>query len=237
MREKIEILYEDEDIIVVYKPAKIATQTGKIGEKDVESFLKNHIYKQRKVRQAPYLAVIHRLDQPVEGVLVFAKNKSAAKELNRQLQTKGFGKEYKAVVCGELPKEKGRLRDYIVKDPQANRAFICEKNRDKAKEAILYYDLLEKRKDGTNLVHICLETGRFHQIRIQMANIGCPLLGDAKYNPMTESSGRWEQIALCAYKLKFEHPGTGKWMEFEIRPRGEGFKVLESRLDKESKIP
>lgn len=225
MREKIKILYEDDDIIVVYKPAKIATQTNKIGEKDVESFLKHYLYKQRKTKQAPYLGVIHRLDQPVEGLLVFAKEKTAAKELNRQLQTKGFGKEYKAVVCGELPKKNGRLHDYVIKDTQANRAFICEKNREKAKEAILEYRLLEKREDGTNLVQIHLETGRFHQIRVQMANIGCPLLGDAKYNPMTENTGRWEQIALCAYRLTFQHPRTGKMMEFKIEPKGEAFQA------------
>ena len=224
MREKVKILYEDEDIFVVYKPAKMATQTHKIGEKDVESFLKHYLYKQGKTKQIPYLGVIHRLDQPVEGLLVFAKNKEAAKELNRQLQTKGFGKEYKAVVCGKLPNTRGRLHDYVRKDTQANRAFICDENEEKAKEAVLEYRLLEKRVDETSLVQIHLETGRFHQIRVQMANIGCPLLGDAKYNPMTESTGRWEQIALCAYRLTFNHPRTGKVMEFKIEPRGEAFR-------------
>lgn len=125
MKEKVKILYEDADIIVVYKPAGIATQTDKIGQKDMESLLKNYIYRQMKVKQQPYLAVIHRLDQPVEGILVFAKNPQAAKELNRQINMRGFGKEYQAVVCGKLPKEKGRLHNYLVKDNQTNRAFVC----------------------------------------------------------------------------------------------------------------
>ena len=116
MREKIKIVYEDELILVAYKPAGVATQTNKTGEKDMESLLKNYIYKQKKVKEVPYLAIIHRLDQPVEGILVFAKEKNAAKELNRQLQTKGFGKEYKAIVCGKLPEEKGKLKDYMIKD-------------------------------------------------------------------------------------------------------------------------
>lgn len=231
MREKIKIIYEDESILVAYKPAGVATQTNKTGEKDMESLLKNYIYKQKKVKAVPYLAIIHRLDQPVEGILVFAKEKVAAKELNRQLQTKGFGKEYKAIVCGKLPEKKGKLKDYVIKDAKENRAYICPKTREGAKEAVLYYELLEERQDRINLVHICLETGRFHQIRVQMANIGCPLWGDAKYNPMVEKSGRWEQIALCAYRLQFRHPRTGRLMEFEIEPKGEAFR--ERALDKE----
>lgn len=223
MREKIKILYEDEYVLVAYKPAKLATQTSKTGEKDMESLLKNYLYKQSKGKQTPYLAVIHRLDQPVEGVLVFAKNPFAAKGLNRQLNGDGFGKEYKAVVCGQLPSKKDTLRNYMIKDTKTNRAFICPKKREGAKEAVLHYELLKEREDGTNLVHIRLETGRFHQIRVQMANIGCPILGDAKYNPMTEKSGRWEQIALCAYRLQFRHPKTGKLMKFEIEPEGEAF--------------
>ena len=231
MREKIKIIYEDESILVAYKPAGVATQTNKTGEKDMESLLKNYIYKQKKVKAVPYLAIIHRLDQPVEGILVFAKEKVAAKELNRQLQTKGFGKEYKAIVCGKLPEKKGKLKDYVIKDAKENRAYICPKTREGAKEAVLYYELLEERQDRINLVHICLETGRFHQIRVQMANIGCPLWGDAKYNPMVEKSGRWEQIALCAYRLQFRHPRTGRLVEFEIEPKGEAFR--ERALDKE----
>lgn len=223
-KEKMKILYEDTDILVVYKPAGIATQTNKTGEKDMESLLKNYLYRQMKVKRSPYLAIIHRLDQPVEGLLVFAKNQPAAKDLSRQLNTSGFGKEYKAIVCGKLPREKGRLHDYIVKDNQTNRAFICDKDRERAKEAILEYRLLEAREDGTNLVQVNLETGRFHQIRVQMANIGCPILGDAKYNPMAERKGRWEQIALCAYRLTFRHPRTGKLMQFEVEPEGEAFR-------------
>lgn len=228
MEDSVNILYEDEYLMVVQKPAGIATQTKRVGEKDMISILKNYLYKQMKIKKQPYLAVIHRLDQPVEGLLVFAKTQFAAKELSRQISQKGFGKEYKAVVCGRLPKESGTLNNYMIKDAKANRSYICEKGREGAKQAILCYRVAESRGDGTNLVCIRLETGRHHQIRVQMANIGCPLLGDAKYNPMPAEGGKWERIALCAYRLAFTHPKTKKVMTFEMEPTGEVFRKSES---------
>lgn len=212
------ILYEDEQLIVCYKPAKIATQTGRTGTQDMVSLLKNYLYRQSTEKKEPYLAVIHRLDQPVEGILVFAKTPSAAKELSRQLQQEGFGKEYRALLCGRPKEGKRTLTDYMVKDKQSNLSRICGAAEADTKKATLHYEVLEELDDGRTLVNIRLESGRHHQIRVQMAHMGCPIWGDTKYNPNANRENRWEQIALCAYRLRFRHPQTKKEMIFEKEP-------------------
>lgn len=216
----LRILHEDEYVIVCYKPAGIATQTAKMGAQDMESLLKNYLYKKEK--KMPYIAVIHRLDQPVEGILVFAKTPFAAKELNKGLQGAGFGKYYKAVVCG-IPKEKKAiLEDYLVKDGKTNTSRVGKKDEAEAKKAVLSYEVLRQEADKA-LVQVKLETGRHHQIRVQMANMGCPIWGDTKYNSGENVDKSWKNIALCAYHLEFVHPKTKKKMTFEIEPEGEGF--------------
>ena len=218
----LRILHEDEHVIVCYKPAGIATQTAKMGSQDMESLLKNYLYKKEK--KMPYIAVIHRLDQPVEGILVFAKTPFAAKELNKGLQGAGFGKYYQAVVCG-IPKEKkATLEDYLVKDGKTNTSRIGTKDEAEAKKAMLAYEVLKQTEDKAHL-KIKLETGRHHQIRVQMANMGCPIWGDTKYNSGEYVDKSWKNIALCAYHLEFIHPKTKKKMTFEIEPEGEGFKI------------
>lgn len=211
------ILYEDEHLLVCHKLAGTATQTRRIGEKDMVSLLKNYLYQQSAKKQEPYLAVIHRLDQMVEGLLVFAKTPFAAKELSRQLQQKGFGKEYKAVVCKIPMQKKGTLTNYMVKDKRSNTSRICSENEIGAKKAVLHYEVVEEREDGTAMLHICLETGRHHQIRVQLANIGCGIMGDAKYNAGNYDREKWNKIALCAYRLRFVHPKTKKEMIFELQ--------------------
>ena len=219
---KFDILYEDDQVIVCYKPAGVPTQTSKLGEQDMVSLLKNHL-------KGGYVAVIHRLDQPVEGVLVFAKTSAAAKELNKGLQGAGFGKYYKAVLWGVPEKKEAVLENYLVKDGRANTSRVTTANEKDAKKAILNYEVQEVGKDGEKditLVKVKLETGRHHQIRVQMANMGCPIWGDSKYNTAAIQDRRFRQIALCAYKLEFVHPKTKKKMEFEIEPKGEGFAQL-----------
>ena len=216
---KLDILHEDEHIIVCYKPAGIPTQTKKLGEQDMVSLLKNHL-------KGGYVAVIHRLDQPVEGLLVFAKTPFAAKELNKGLQGAGFGKHYKAVLWGIPEQKKAILEDYLVKDGRTNTSRVCNSSEKDAKKAILSYEVIATGKDdgkGISLVKVKLDTGRHHQIRVQMANMGCPIWGDAKYNTAMVQDRRYRQIALCAYRLEFVHPRTKKQMEFEIEPKGEGF--------------
>ena len=218
----LHILHEDEHIIVCYKPAGIPTQTKKLGEQDMVSILKNYL-------KGGYVAVIHRLDQPVEGLLVFAKTPFAAKELNKDLQGAGFGKHYKAVLWGIPEQKKAILEDYLVKDGRTNTSRVCNSSEKDAKKAILSYEVIATGKEDDkdiSLVKVKLDTGRHHQIRVQMANMGCPIWGDAKYNTAAVQDRRFRQIALCAYRLEFVHPKTKKQMEFEIEPKGEGFSLL-----------
>lgn len=223
------ILYEDEQIIVCYKPAGTPTQSARIGTADMESLLKNHLFTSQKFHRTksgePYLAVIHRLDQPVEGILVFAKTPAAAKELNRQLSSDGFGKYYLAAVTGIPKPPEGTLEDYLIKNARTNSSSVCAKTTSGAKLARLHYRTVEVY-DASALVEIHLDTGRHHQIRVQMAHFGHPLIGDRKYgreidHPIIASQTsvkRFQagQLHLCAYKLIFRHPKTGKVMEFQI---------------------
>ena len=214
----LQILFEDEHIIVCYKPAGIPTQTKKLGEQDMVSLLKNHL-------KGGYIAVIHRLDQPVEGLLVFAKTPFAAKELNKGLQGEGFGKHYKAVLWGIPEQQNAVLEDYLVKDGRNNTSYVCAPSETDAKKAVLSYEVIATGKDDgkdISLVKVKLDTGRHHQIRVQVANMGCPIWGDAKYNTGVVQDRRFRQIALCAYRLAFIHPKTNKQMEFAIEPKGEG---------------
>lgn len=229
----LSIIHEDEHIIVCYKPAGIPTQTSKMGEQDMVSILKNYLYKKQTDKGEPYVAVIHRLDQPVEGLLVFAKSPFAAKELNKGLRGAGFGKYYKAVLWGVPGKASATLEDYLVKDGRTNTSKVCSSEKKDAKKAILSYEVLKTGKDDgednskdISLVNVKLDTGRHHQIRVQMANMGCPIWGDAKYNTAAVQDRRFRQIALCAYRLEFLHPKTKKKMEFEIKPQGEGFALI-----------
>ncbi|MCC2252954.1 RluA family pseudouridine synthase [Ruminococcus sp. CLA-AA-H200] len=230
------ILYEDKHIIVCRKPAGIAVQSSRIGTPDMVSLLKNHLASSRArfnssgstapVRTSgsgdPYLAVIHRLDQPVAGFLVFAKTPAAAKDLNRQLTASGFGKYYMALVSGVPSKKEGTLEDYLIRDGRTNTSRVCEKNVSGAKKAVLHYQVEEVR-GGTSLVRIRLDTGRHHQIRVQMAHIGCPLIGDRKYgrqnstdqsSEMPGGTGSQQPLCLFAYRLEFAHPEDHRKMEF-----------------------
>ena len=217
------IIYEDKDILVCHKPAGIAVQNARVGSMDLESLLKNYIA-QKVPGKMPYLGIIHRLDQPVEGILVFALNAKAAAELNRQMTSGKIKKIYLAVTEGEVKKEKATLEDWLKKDNRTNSSAVVTAGTSGAKKAVLSYELLEMRDmqgQKRNLLEICLDTGRHHQIRVQMAHAGMPLVGDRKYNP--QQSGQ-ESLALCSAKLGFQHPVTKKKMEFQVTPAGSVFK-------------
>ncbi|MBR2046026.1 MAG: RluA family pseudouridine synthase [Agathobacter sp.] len=213
--KKIEIIFEDKDILVCRKPAGVATQTKRLGQQDMESLLKNY---RAKKGEEPYIGIVHRLDQPVEGVMVFAKNQKAAANLSKQVQDRVIGKYYYA-VSAKAPKEsKARLEDYLLTDKKSNYTQVVDDKTDGAKEAKLEYKVMEAKENQT-LFDIKLHTGRQHQIRVQMANAGCPLVGDSKYGEMADK----EQLALCSYKLEFEHPTKKIPMKFEIQPIGKVF--------------
>ena len=221
------ILYEDKDILVCHKPAGIAVQNARVGSMDMESLLKNYIA-QKVPGKIPYLGIIHRLDQPVEGVLVFALNPKAAADLNRQMTTGKIKKVYLAITEGHAQVKSAKLVNWLKKDNRTNSSTVVAEGTVGAKKAILSYEVLKTwkseekgRDDGErNLVRIYLDTGRHHQIRVQMAYAGMPLVGDRKYNPCQNGQ---EPLALCSAKLGFWHPVTKKQMEFQVKPVGSAF--------------
>ena len=226
---KTKILYEDPQLFVIHKPAGIAVQSARVGQMDCESELKNYLARQGV---SPYIGLVHRLDQPVEGVLVVARTKDAAAKLNKQLAAGTLNKKYLAVVHLEKEDvdEKGTFIDYLLKEGQVAKIISSNikenKNIKEAKEACLHYKILLKQGDLA-LVDVEIETGRFHQIRCQMAHHGMPLLGDAKYgNSVLQELSLKEGIryvALCANRIAFKHPVTGKALSFEVKPENKAF--------------
>lgn len=213
------IVYEDNVLLIIHKPAGIATQTSRVGQADMVSELKN--YRKRKGENT-YIGVVHRLDQPVEGLLVFAKNQSAAEILSRQIQDKALKKSYLALVQGELAENVGgKLTDFLQKDNRTNLSKIVKERTDGAKEAVLNWNCIKTYYGkGCSMVEVELLTGRHHQIRVQLANAGMPLLGDMKYGTdMSKALSKKLGItntALLAYKLALLHPKTGKYLEYQI---------------------
>lgn len=251
-RMKTEVIYEDKDIFVIKKPAGLATQTARVGQQDVVSELKNYLCGVCGGQTGqPYLGIIHRLDQPVEGLLVFAKHPKAAAALTAQLSGKGSGKQgkagnirrqevseealnkqYYAVFCGKPDVPEGRLVDNLYKE--AGRALIAEDEKTAtaygAKRAVLQYKLLQTVVvcgEELSLAEIEIETGRFHQIRAQMAHAGLALLGDAKYaGEETKQLSRRlgiGTVALCAYRIALRHPVSGKELTFQMIPSTKAF--------------
>lgn len=220
------ILYEDKDIIVVKKPFGVGSQQDKSGDLDLYTMVKNYI--ELKEGASQEIGLIHRLDRPVSGVMVFGKNKKSSASLSSQLQEGGFNKEYMAVACGCLEGE-GRLVDWIFKNQRLNISKIVNKNSPSAKEAILDYKAIkniENEGKAYTLVQIKLLTGRHHQIRVQMANLGYALWGDTKYNKEITRKRGFNNIGLCAYRLSFKHPKTNKPMEFEIKEDNQPFDLF-----------
>lgn len=228
---KIEILHEDEDIIVCIKPFGVPAQGDKTRDLDVLSYLKNYIFEKEDMDEEPYLALVHRLDRPVGGIMVFAKNQTAASRLSDQVQDGTMIKFYQAVLTGELPDEFGELEDYLLKDGKTNTTKISKKGVKGAKYAALSYEVLDVFETDQGLlsyVLIELITGRHHQIRVQLASRGCGIYGDTKYNPLFQKTKKnYQQIALFATRLEFEHPTTGEHMVFKCEPEGDAFDVIE----------
>ncbi len=219
MCEKVKILHEDNDIIVAVKPAGVPTQTKRYSEPDMESLLKNHLAGQGKT---PSIGIIHRPDQPVEGILVFAKTQAAARDLNRQMQEGAIKKYYLAASSSRPLSEEGRLEDYLERDGRTNMSRVVAAKTEKSRKAVLNYKVLQIQ-ECICYIQIELETGRHHQIRVQSAHHGFPLLGDRKYNPEQSNGKAGGSLALCAYRLEFSHPVLKKIMKFEIVPSGNYF--------------
>lgn len=223
-KQRITILYEDTYICVCKKPAGIPCESAKASQPDMVKLLKKQYFLQNPKAGEPYIALVHRLDQPVGGIMVFARERKAAADLSSQIRGHSHTliKKYLAVVTLEqdIIEDSGHLEDYLIRDGKTNTSRIVTADTRNAKLAILDYKIL-KRGNGTALVNIILTTGRHHQIRVQMAGHGMPLMYDRKYNPNT-FIGK-ENIALHAYYLAFFHPITKEFMEFTEYPSEKPF--------------
>lgn len=228
------ILYEDENILVPVKPAGIQSQSVHRFEPDMVSEIRKHLVNLSTTMSTntsvPYVGVIHRLDKPVGGVMVYAKEQKAAAALSKQVQDGKLKKIYYVVICGKPVDNMGKYVDFLRKDGKNNYSQIVDKSVDGSKRAELSYEVLgTKQVDGQkfSLVKIQLMTGRHHQIRVQFAGHGFPLLGDAKYGSGlsgTLAGSRREPLALWAMEVRFLHPATGEVMTFSANPQGPAFR-------------
>lgn len=219
-----EILYEDNHILVAVKPPNMLSQADSTGDADILTELKKYIKIQYNKPGNVYLGLVHRLDRPVGGLMVFARTSKAASRLAAQLKTHEMGREYLCVVRGEVENE-FTLTDYLIKDEVRNRVVVCSADVRGAQLAILHGRCIERRQ-GLSLCSIRLETGRSHQIRVQMANIGAPLWGDNRYGNGIPG----QQIALWGYKLTIEHPVSHEILSWYSMPFGSVWSIFEDLL-------
>lgn len=210
----IKIFFEDKDILVVEKPPKVPCQSDKTSDEDMMSILNR-----------PYLGLIHRLDRPVGGIMVYAKDQKANSFLSKEVSARRLYKEYLTVVCGKPQSPKGEIRDYLKKLRTVNMSKVVAQETHGAKEAILEYEVLDSKDTeeyGTlSLLKIILKTGRHHQIRVQLSNAGFPIWGDNKYNKIFVKKKEWTQISLWSYKIGFNHPINRQYASFTSLPYDE----------------
>lgn len=206
----VEILYEDNQILVVVKPQNMPSQEDSSKDEDLLSYLKKYIKEKYNKPGNVYLGLVHRLDRPTGGIMVFARTSKSADRLSKQIQNGDFEKTYLAVVLGK-PKDKTlRLVNYLKKDEKNNIVAIVPQSEHGAKYSELIYDTVEN-KETVSLLKVNLKTGRSHQIRVQLSSLGYPIFGDAKYNGNKFGNSN---LALWAYKLCFTHPTTKQKMQF-----------------------
>jgi len=197
------VLYEDNHLIVIAKPFNMPSQADPSGDLDALTAVRDLIRLRDGKPGNVYLGLVHRLDRPAGGVMVFAKTSKAASRLSDMIRSRNIVKEYAAVVHGSPPAPSGTLVHYLWKDPKTNLVHAVRKTHKLAKEAVLDYRTLGER-EGLSLVRIRLHTGRTHQIRVQMAASGCPLYGDQRYGARVNRPGM--QLALWSLRIAFLHP-------------------------------
>lgn len=209
-----DIIYEDNHLLVIIKPHNIAVQEDESKDDDLLNLLKNYIKNRDNKPGNVYLGLVHRLDRPTGGVMVFAKTSKCASRLTEQLKGHDMQKSYLCVVLGKPNQAKARLNCYLTKDAKTNTVNLATKSDYGAKEAILDYEVLDECAD-MSLIKVNLITGRSHQIRVQMSKQnGTVIFGDFKYGDKAHGGN----LALWAYQLKFNHPTTKKPMVFKVLP-------------------
>lgn len=212
--EELNILYEDNHIIVVLKPQNVPSCEDSSKDEDLLSIIKEYIRQKYNKPGNVYVGLVHRLDRPTGGVMVYAKSSKAASRLSEQLREGDFEKRYYAVVCGIPKEESARLVHYVKKNSVNNMVYVCTPTEVDAKRAELTYKTLETVSD-CSLVEVRLSTGRSHQIRVQMNAIGCPVYGDMRYGGAKAKKG---YLALWAYYLAFNHPVSKERLVFRVEP-------------------
>lgn len=233
MNEKLKVIYEDNHILVVEKPPNIPSQSDKTNDLDMLTICKTYIKEKYNKPGNVYLGLVHRLDRPVGGIMIFAKTSKAASRLSNQVREKIFKKKYLAVVDGKVVNKTGMLEDYLYKDERNNISKVVKKEKKNAKYAKLEYKLItyDEVKD-LSLLSINLYTGRHHQIRVQLSNFGHSIFGDQKYG----TRGKGKQIALWAYELEIEHPIKKEKMKFKDLPESKGTWCIFNKIDKDKEI-
>ena len=223
--ENLNVIYEDNHIIIVEKPVNIPSQGDKTGDIDMLTRIKAYLKEKYNKPGDVYLGLVHRLDRPTGGVMVFAKTSKAASRLSEQVRNKEFHKKYLCIVDGKMESKTGTFKDYLVKNERTNMSRIAKKDEKNAKEAILDYEVLKYNEEiNMSVVKVDLHTGRHHQIRVQFASRNHSLSGDQKYG----TRGRGKQLALWAYYLSILHPITKERMEFSVEPEHIGsWKILD----------
>ena len=213
----INVLYEDNHLLIVEKPVNIPVQEDASGDNDLLNMLKAYIKENENKPGNVYLGLVHRLDRPVGGAIVFAKTSKAASRLSDQLRQNKIVRKYKAIVRGQMSPSKDTLTDYLFKNRKNNTVTVVDKNKKDAKKAILHYKVLgNDKKSNLSLLEVELETGRSHQIRVQLANAGNVLYGDQKYGQSQNKVG--QQIALWAHTLEVKHPTKDEIISVECPP-------------------
>lgn len=221
----LKIIYEDNHIIVVEKIPNIPSQGDKTGDIDMLEIIKKYIKEKYNKPGNVYLGLVHRLDRPVGGVMVFAKTSKAASRLSEEVRSRQLKKEYLVVVDGKFKKNKDTLEDYLLKNQQKNISKVVKEGTKNSKIAKLDYETLKYNSEiDLSVLKVLLHTGRHHQIRVQLSSRGHSIYGDQKYG----TRGKGKQIALWAYKLTIIHPITKKEMTFTSIPKlNKTWKILE----------
>jgi len=223
--EKLNVIYEDNHIIVVEKPVNIPSQGDKTGDIDMLEIIKKYIKEKYNKPGDVYLGLVHRLDRPVGGVMVFAKTSKAAGRLSEQVRVKDFEKKYLVIVDGKMEKDKDTLEDYLLKNERLNMSKVVNEGIKNSKRASLDYEVLKYNEEiNLSVLKVNLHTGRHHQIRVQLSSRNHSIYGDQKYG----TRGRGKQICLWAYELSILHPISKERMTFNVLPKLDGsWKILE----------
>lgn len=217
--QNLKVIFEDNHIIVVEKTPNIPSQSDKTGDVDMLTIVKHYIKEKYNKPGNVYLGLVHRLDRPVGGIMIFAKTSKAAGRLSEQVREKVFKKRYLAVVDGKIDNPKGAVENYLYKDERNNMSKVVNKDKKNAKLAKLDYEVITYNEvKNLSLVKVNLHTGRHHQIRVQLSHFGHSIFGDQKYG----TRGQGKQIALWAYELTIKHPITKEEIRFKDLPESVG---------------